>query len=249
MKATLGSINTLKSFETWNDHFVIIPPRRFVVFGEGKQASLRGVAVEGYLNEEFQDCNAYSFRDLFSGNFKPSTTKFNPIRKIDFFDQLIGAPAITHFTLGSDELKLLRKIDARKFTHIRFYKKPTGVTTARAFNVCKYFASAVSTSEINDYAELQMKSNASSDFYFYIELNIIKKLPIDDYNLTPLINEMISFESVETGLNFYMRDQRLGEKMDARVEDLGSYDEILFIDPSRLVPTKSNWKDPESQPR
>ena len=151
MKATLGSINTLKSFETWNDHFVIIPPRRFVVFGEGKQASLRGVAVEGYLNEEFQDCNAYSFRDLFSGNFKPSTTKFNPIRKIDFFDQLIGAPAITHFTLGSDELKLLRKIDARKFTHIRFYKKPTGVTTARAFNVCKYFASAVSTSEINDY--------------------------------------------------------------------------------------------------
>lgn len=249
MKATPSSIKTLKPFAKWNDHFVVIPPRRFVVFGEGKDGALRGIAVEGYLNETFDAPLAYSFPELLTGTFAPTETKFDPARKVGFFDELIGAPAITTFTMGSGELKALRKVDARRFTHVRFFKKPNGVTTARVFDARKYFASAVSDREVDDYGEIQMTTDAASDFHFYTELSVLKQLPHSDYEVTVLDNEMVTFEGVESGLTFHTRDQRLGEQMEERISDLESYDELFFLDPVRVEPTRNDWKAPAAQRR
>lgn len=247
MKATPSSIKTLKPFAKWNDHFVVIPPRRFIVFGEGKDGALRGIAVEGYLNETFDMPMAYSFSDLVKGTFASANTKFDPSRKVGFFDELVGAPDITRFTLGAAELKALRGADARRFTHVRFYKKPSGITTARVFDARKYFASAVADCEVDDYGELQMTTDAASDFHFYTELAVLKKLPIDDYEVSVLDNEMVTFEGLETGLTFHTRDQRLGEQMEDRIADIGAYDEILMLDPGRVAPTKNDWKSPVIQ--
>ena len=249
MKAARSSIKTLTSFAKWNDHFVVIPPRRFVVFGEGKDGALRGIAVEGYLNEDFDAPMAWSFVDLLKGVDTPAKTKFDPARKVGFFDDLTGAPAITTFTMGSDELKALRKVDARRFTHVRFFKKPDGITTARVFDARKYFASAVSDREVDDYGEIQMTTDAASDFHFYMELAVLKQLPLDDYEVSILDNEMVTFEGVESGLTFHTRDQRLGEQMEERISDLGSYDELFFLDPVRVEPTRNDWKAPAAQRR
>lgn len=247
MKATLSSIKPLKPFAKWNDHFIVMPPRRFVVFGEGKEGALRGIAVEGYLNETFDMPMACSFSELLTGTFAPAATKFDPSRKVGFFDDLVGAPAITTFMMGAAELKALRGADARRFTHVRFYKKPSGVTTARVFDARKYFASAVADREVDDYGEIRMTTDAASDFHFYTELSVLKALPIDDYEVSVLDNEMVTFEGSETGLTFHTRDQRLGEQMEDRIADLGAYDDILMLDPGRVAPTKNDWKTPAVQ--
>lgn len=249
MKATRSSIKILKPFAKWNDHFVVMPPRRFVVFGEGKEGALRGIAVEGYLNETFDAPMAYSLPDLLTGTFSPAETKFDPARKVGFFDDLIGAPAATMFMMGAGELKALRGVDARRFTHVRFYKKPNGVTTARVFDARKYFGSAVSDREVDDYGEIQMATDAASDFHFYMEVSVLKTLPLDDYEVTVLDNEMVTFAGVENGLTFHTRDQRLGEQMEERITDLGSYDELFFLDPARVEPTRNDWKAPAAQRR
>lgn len=249
MKAAPSSIQTLKPFAKWNDHFVIIPPRRFIVFGEGKAGALRGIAVEGYLNEEFDAPKAYSFTRLLKGTFAALKPKFDPARKVGFFDELVSAPLATTFTLGSDELKALRTVDARRYTHVRFYKKPNGITTARVFDARKYFSSAVSNREVDDYAEIRMTTDAASDFHFYVELSVLKKLPLDDYEVIVLDNEMVTFEGTENGLTFHTRDQRLGDKMESRITDLWSYDELFFLDPARVEPTRNDWKSPAAQRR
>ena len=249
MKAAQSSVQTLKQFAKWNDHFVLMPPRRFLVFGEGKDGALRGIAVEGYLNEEFEVPEAFSFRCLMNGTFTAFKTKFDAARKAQFFDDLVGSSVITAFTLGSDELKALRSVDARRYTHVRCYKKPHGVTTARVFDARKYFSSSVSNSEVDEYAEIHMKTNAMRDFHFYTELSVLKKLPLDDYEVSVLENEMVIFEGAENGLTFYTRDQRLGEQLENRIADLGAYDELFFLDPTRLEPTKNDWTSPSVQRR
>ena len=249
MIASPGSIRTLSPFANWNDHFVVIPPRRFVVFGEGKDGALRGIAVEGYLNENFEAPTAYSFAELKKGTFAPTKVKFDPARKVGFLDEISGASVIATFMLGAGELKSLRKVDGRRFTHVRFYKKPNGVTTARVFDARKYFSSAVSNPEVADYGEVQMTTDAASDFHFYMELAVLKHLPLDDYEVAVLNNEMVTFEGVETGLTFHTRDQRLGEQMEERISDIGSYDELFFIDPVRVEPTRNDWKAPAAQRR
>ena len=220
MIASLGSIKTLSRFANWNDHFVVIPPRRFVIFGEGKDGALRSIAVEGYLNENFDAPTAYSFAELAKGTFASAQVKFDASRKVGFLDEITGASVITTFTMGANELKALGNVDARKFTHVRFYKKPSGVTAARVFDARKYFSSVVSNAEVADYGEVQMTSDAATDFHFYMELMVLKQLPLDDYEVTVLTNEMVTFEGGETGLTFHTRDQRLGEKMEERITDL-----------------------------
>jgi hypothetical protein len=249
MKCAESSILTLKPFASWNDHFVVIPPRRFIVFGEGKGGALRGIAVEGYLNETFETPTAYSFAEFMKGVYSPAATKFDPVRKVSFFDELSAATAITSFNMGSDELKALRKVDARRFTHVRFFKKPSGVTNARLFDARKYYASSVSDRDVVNYCEIQMTTDAASDFHFYMELSVLKQLPLDDYDIVVLDNEMVIFEGIESGLTFHTRDQRLGEQMEERISDLGSYDELFLIDPVRVQPTRNDWNAPAAQRR
>lgn len=249
MKAAPSSQATLKPFAKWNDHFVVIPPRRFIVFGEGKSGVLRGIAVEGYLNEEFDTPMTCSFSELLKGKFAYATTTFDPKRKVGFFDELVGADAVATFILGSSELKALRGVDARQFTHVRFHKKRNAITTARVFNARKYFSSAVADREVDDYYEIQMTTDAASDFHFYMELAVLKQLALDDYEVTVLDNEMVTFQGVETGLIFHTRDQRLGEQMEERTSDLGAYDEMFFLDPVRVEPTRNDWKAPAAQRR
>ena len=78
---------------------------------------------------------------------------------------------------------------------------------------------------------------------------MLKKLPIEDYELTLFDNEMITFEGLDSGHTFTMRDQRLGDKIEERIEDLGSHDEIFFLDPMRVEPTRNDWKSPTAQRR
>ena len=249
MRASQSSIMTLKRFAKWNNHFVVIPPRRFVVFGEGKDGALRGIAAEGYINEDFDAPCAFTCDDMLQGRYSNAITQFNPARKVEFFDELIDAPSIASFTLGVHEHKLLCCLDARRLTHIRFYKKPSGKTTARAFDVRKYYTNVIASHEVDDFAEVEMKTEAEADFHFYIELKVFKHLPKDEYQVTVLDNEMVTFEGRELGLTFHMRDQRLGEQMEERVLDLGTYDELLFMNEERVRPSKNNWKAPVVQRR
>lgn len=249
MKANRSAQKTLAQFASLSDFFLIVPPCRFLVFGEGKRGAYRGIAVEGFLNQSFAAPKVYSFPALKDGQFEPFDAGYDPLMKVDDFNQLIAAPVQTRFFLDRESLKLIRRQDARRNTHIRFFKKPDGHTTARVFDARKYYSSAIDTDLVDDYAEIQMPTDAASDFYFYVELTILKKMPIDDYEVTVLEDEMVTFEGVESGLSFHLRDQRLGEQMEERIADLGSYDEVFFIDIDRMKPSSADWKAPNAKRR
>lgn len=162
---------------------------------------------------------------------------------------MIDVEAITSFDMSRQTFKLIRKVDSRRNTHVRFYKKTDGHTKARVFDARKYFASSIDTDRVDDYAEIAMQTDAQANFYFYVELSILKKLPLDDYEIVVLDNEMITFEGLKSGLRFHLRDQRLGEQMEERISDLGSYDEVFFIDIERVKPSSADWKSPNVKRR
>lgn len=249
MKVSRSSLRLLQPLASLNDFFLVIPPRRFIIFGEGERAKYRGIAIEGYLNETFAKPSVFSFEAFLDGTYQGVDPGYDPLLKVDDFEELTGAEAITGFELSSDAIKLLRKQDARHFTHVRFYKKPSGKTTARIFDARKYFSGSIDEKRVDDYNEIEMRTDADRDFYFYVELPLLKKLPIDDYNVTVLEDEMVTFEGLDTGLTFHMRDQRLGEQMEERIADLGSYDEVFFIDIDRMKPSSADWKKPDAKPR
>lgn len=249
MKVKPSSLRLLKPFASLNDFFVVIPPHRFIIFGEGKRARYRGIAIEGYLGETLHEAGAYSFDAFLNGSFEKMDAGYDPLAKLDDFDELVSADVITSFALSRLEIKLLRKQDARHFTHVRFYKKPNGTTTARVFDARKYFSGSISAQSVDDYAELDLDTDADRDFYVYVELELLKKLPVDDYDVTVAEDELVSFEGAETGLTFHMRDQRLGEQMEDRISDLGSYDDVFFIDIDRVKPSSADWKNPNAKPR
>jgi len=249
MKVSRISQKALSPFASLNDFFMILPPRRFVVFGEGKRGAYRGIAIEGYLNQDFESAGVYSCAAFLKGKFEQFDAGYDPLAKIEDFEQLIGSPERTTFLLNKDGLKQIKKQDARHNTHVRFFKKPDGHTTARVFDARKYFAKAIEKHRVDDYTEIEMQTDAADDFYFYVELAILKKLPLDDYEVVVLEGEMITFEGVETGLTFHMRDQRLGEQMEERISDLGSYDEVFFIDIDRVKPSSADWKKPNAKSR
>lgn len=249
MKPRQSTLRTLLPLAKLNDFFIVDAPRRFIVFGEGKRAVYRSIAVEGYLNENFTESQTLSFEALKEGYFKSFDPEYDPLLKIVDFNALVGAPAVTQFELSAEAIKLIRKQDARHFTHVRFYKKPNGKTTARVFDARKYFSGSIAEQRVDDYHEIDLPLGAHRDFYFYIELTILKKIPIDDYEVTVLEDEMITFEGVESGLSFHLRDQRLGEQMEERIADLGSYDEVFFIDIDRMKPSSADWKAPNAKRR
>lgn len=249
MYASDSSIKILQPFSSWNDHFILLPPRRFVVFGEGKDGELRSTVVEGYLNEMLEEFGAFSFSSLKRNKFEKAQVGFHPERKVAFLEELTNEDALTTFSISKDEIKVIKKADGRRFTHLRFYRKSAGATTIRIFDARKYFSAGINSTDVDDFLELSIMANASTDFYFYMEFSTLKKLPLDDYTVTVLKNDVVTFEGAETGLLFHTRNQRLGENMESRIEDLGAYDEIFLLDSNRVSPTKNDWKNPRIQRR
>lgn len=247
MKLSKLSLEKLMPFRSWNDHFILLPPNRFVVFGEGKHASLRSLTVSGFLPESFVAPMAIAYSSLTEEALVEVSTKFNPLKKVGFLDDLTEAPVVAEFLLTSSQHKVLKKVDARQFTHIRFFRKTGMSLRARAFDARKYFACTISDESVADYAEYELRQETGNPFYFYMTMTAFKCLPKDDYQVQVLDNEIIQFNGIETGLTFLTRDQRLGQKLEDRLASLQDTDEIYFIDPSRMTPSKSDWHAPKSQ--
>jgi hypothetical protein len=247
MKLSKSSIDALTPFHSWNDHFIVVPPNRFVVFGEGKDASLRSLTVSGFLRDSVDVPMAVAFSSLVAAELADAPTKFNPLKKVGFLDDLTEAPVVAEFLLTSKQLQVLKKTDARHFTHVRFFRKTGMFLRARVFDARKYFSSTISDDSVADYAEYELRQEMGNPFYFYMTTTAFKCLPKDDYQVQVLDNEIIQFNGSETGLTFLTRDQRLGQKLEMRLASLQDTDEIYFTDPSRMTPGKTDWKEPKFQ--
>jgi hypothetical protein len=247
MKLSRSSLDALMPFQTWNDHILLIPPNRFVVFGEGKDASLRSLTVSGFLRDSVDAPMAVVSSSLKSENLTQAPTKFNPAKKVGFLDDLSEAPVVAEFLLTAKQQQVLKKADARQFTHIRFFRKSGMSLRARLFDARKYFSNTISDQGIADYAEYELREETGTPFYFYMTITAFKALPKDDYQVQVLENEIIQFNGMEGGMTFLTRDQRLGQKLEDRLASLHDTDEIYFIDPSRIAPGKNDWKTPKSQ--
>jgi hypothetical protein len=246
MKLSQSSIDVLKQFQSWNDHFIIIPPNHFVVFGEGKEASLRSLTVSGFLRDSVDEPMAIAFSSLMAEELAPAPTKFNPMKKVGYLDDLAESPVIAEFLLTAKQQQVIKKTDARQCTHIRFFRKTGMSLRARIFDARKYFSSTISDETVVDYAEYELRPGSGNPFYFYITIVAFKCLPKDDYQVQVLDNEVIQFNGMESGLTFLTRDQRLGQKLETRLASLQDTDEIYFVDPNRITPGKSDWQEPKS---
>lgn len=246
MRLSKSSLDALMPFRSWSDHFILVPPNRFVVFGEGKDASLRSLTVSGFLRDRIDAPMALAFSSLMAAEHADATTKFNPLKKVGYLDDLTEAPVVAEFMMTSKQQQVLKKTDARHFTHIRFFRKTGMSLRARVFDARKYFSSTISDDSVADYAEYELRQETGIPFYFYMTTTAFKSLPKDDYQVQILDNEVIQFNGMESGFSFLTRDQRLGEKLETRLGSLQDTDEIYFIDPSRMTPGKTDWKAPKS---
>lgn len=249
MKLSKSSLDALVPFQTWNDHIILIPPNRFVVFGEGKDASLRSLTVSGFLRDSVDAPMAIASSSLKSENLVAAATKFNPAKKVGFLDDLTEAPVVAEFLLTAKQQQVLKKADARQFTHIRFFRKSGMSLRARVFDARKYYSKTIADEGIADYVEYELREETGTPFYFYMTVTAFKCLPRDDYQVQVLENEIVQFNGMENGLTFITRDQRLGQKLEDSLASLQDTDEIYFIDPSRIAPGKNDWKAPKSQRR
>ena len=247
MKLSKSSEDLLMQFQSWNDHFILVPPNRFVVFGEGKEASLRSLTVSGFLRDHVASPMAPLFSSLMATELVDAPTKFNPLKKVGYLDDLTEAPVVAEFLLTSNQQHVLKKTDARHFTHVRFFRKTGMSLRARIFDARKYFSSTISDDSVTDYAEYELRQETGNPFYFYMTTTAFKCLPKDDYQVQVLENEVIQFNGMESGLTFLTRDQRLGQKLETRLASLQDTDEIYFTDPSRMTPGKTDWKAPKFQ--
>lgn len=140
---------------------------------------------------------------------------------------------ITSFEISENIFNQLGKCGRSKPTHIRLWSKSSGYVFARPFDARKYFENIIEEERIK-YQLFELSNLKGDEFTAYIEYPVFKKLKKDTYDVYVLDNGLLIFEGVETGLTYYIRDQRLGSSWTDEVNESIGEETVLVLDPTRV---------------
>ena len=237
IKLRQKQIKQILQFKNLNNHFILVPPSRMFVFGEGKKSNERGICIETRLDFSVDEHESYSFVTLEkNGILEKAKTRFNAKNKIDHFDDLLNeGKDIAEFVIPNDTLQqMLRIANVEKHTHYRIFKKEDTPSRIRSFNAVKYYSEMIGDNlKINEYYEQDLPDFRGIPFYVYIKTSTMKLLNKDDYSVTVSDNGMITFEGCSNNLVYYLRDQRLGAYVENQITEINSLDSVLLFDPRR----------------
>ncbi len=237
IKLNHKQIKQVLQFSNLNDHFILVPPSRMFVFGEGKNSNERGICLETRMNFSVDDYESFTFEGIKrNGNLEKAKTRFDAKNKIDHLDDLLNeGEDVAEFVIPNDTLQqMLRIANVEKHTHFRIFKKEDTPSRIRSFNAVKYYSEMIGDNlKINEYYEQDLNDFRSIPFYVYIKTSTIKLLKKDDYSVIVSDNGLITFEGFSKNLIYYLRDQRLGAYVENQISEIDSMDSVLLFDPRR----------------
>ena len=223
----------LSSFRSCADVVFLTPASRFFIFGEGKDGAYSSVVVEGKVRERHSGFGAYALPNPEDKDLKPKTGKVaRPEEKIKYFEKLFdGAEEVASFEIDLPAVKALRKYKTKP-THIRFWRKEEGEAFARAFDALRYFERKIAFDRLK-YNLTKLSNPTGNGFAVYIEYPVFRLMKEDSFRVTVFSNGILYFCGVETGLSYYVRDQRLGDQWEFDFHDLITDQTALMFDPRR----------------
>jgi hypothetical protein len=242
MRLSKRSLAVLGRFKSLNDELILLAPRRFFVFGEGKDGIHRGLVVEGSLPDRFADSGVYK---VGSGELQPVQAKYDFKRKLQFFDDLYAnAARIAQFTLAADTLKaLIAATKDANGTHVRIYRRHGEAIKARAFDARKYFDELIAEhSPAENIGEHELAGQADRDFFVYLKLSTLKRIPLQGYSVTVFDNGLLELAGTDIDVVCHMRDQRLGQAFEQQLEQLRTLGSVLSLDPRRAQEARRKMK-------
>ena len=236
-KLNQKQIKHIFQFSNLNDHFILVPPSRMFVFGEGKNSEERGICLETRINISVDDYESFTFEAIKrNGTLEKANTRFNAKNKIDHFDDLLNeGEDVAEFVIPNETLQqMLRIAKVEKHTHFRIFKKEDTPSRIRSFNAVKYYSEMIGDNlKINEYYEQDLPDFRGIPFYVYIKTSTMKLLKKDDYSVIVSDNGLITFEGFSNNLVYYLRDQRLGVYVENQISEIDSKDSVLLFDPRR----------------
>ena len=236
-KLNQKQIKQVLQFSNLNNHFILVPPSRMFVFGEGRNSNERGICLETRVDIITSEHESFTFEDLKrNGNLEKAKTRFNAKNKIGHFDELLNeGKDIAEFVFSKEVFeKMLRIAKLEKHTHFRLFKKEDTPSRIRSFNAVKYYSEMIGDNlKINEYYEQDLQDFSGIPFYVYIKTSTLKLLKKDDYNVVVSDNGLITFEGFSNNLIYYLRDQRLGTYVENQISEIDSIESVLLFDPRR----------------
>ena len=250
MKPARAVITKLQPFRTWNDHFVLMPRRRFVVFGEGKNGDLRSIVASGRVDLVVDAPTVVDFASVFAGALEPTKARFAPSKKIEFFDKLADAePLGTCFIPEKKLVEIGQALRDANHTHLRFDCQSGSAVTVRTFDARKYYSNRLSDPTVLKFKDFELTAHPNAKFRFYMRSNVFRQITKEELEFTIFANEIIETLGMTSGVTYTIRDQRLGEKLEERISNLNDYSDIYWFDPDKMEPTKNNFTSPVVQRR
>jgi hypothetical protein len=244
LRLSLRQVKEVNQFQSWNDHFILTNDNRFFIFGEGRKAYKRCLVIEGQIQSTITETQAIELPISTSGRLKSVKTPFEPQRKIEFFEEKTDGKFITQTLLQKDLIKDIRKTSVKNITHIRFMQKDNNMMEMRLFDARKYYSRFLLSDQIHLSDVYEVRGDLNRDIVFYMRWDAFKSLPADTYTFNFYDNEFGIFEGHNNELAIYTRDQRLGNALENRLDDISVYSDLMILDPSKDIPTRNNWTKP-----
>lgn len=235
MKVSKKSIKYLSSFRTFSEQFILTPTGRFFIFGEGKERIHASTVIESKIKET---SGGYTIFDLPKSTDvllnKSSKQNPNPEKKIHFFDELLSnTKEIASFSIDLATKKQI-SVESIGATHIRLWGRDDGSIFARSFDARRYYSKSIKQ-ERNKFKLYPLSDFNKRDFLTYIEHTTFKRLKNDRYGISVLSNGIMIFDGIETGLTYYIKDQKLGTEWVKFIKDSVIEDNVLSFDPRRVL--------------
>lgn len=243
MKVSQKTSLLLKPFKQIADSVVITPSSAFYVFGKGKTNQFNSLVVEGFIQDNHSDYGHYSLSEIESRILTPvpvTNVSSDPQKKMHYFDQLFAnANVSASFVL--DDVNLKKLCSAKKGTHIRFWSKKQGDVFARAFDARKYYEKIMAVDR-EKHELCTLRNHLGDVFTVYSELDVLKRLKKDSYEVTIYDIGILSFAGLEQNMTYYIRDQKLGSDWSDYIETSALKDIALLFHPKRVKAVRNRMK-------
>ncbi len=240
MKFSQKSIKSLSQFRSLGNTVIIDQQSQFYVFGGKPKKAEKHIVLQhtsavaiGILDQKFSKMGVYDLP-------KPSDTsviankdvKFDPVSKISFFKDINnGAKQIASFYLDEEIKNSYKDKDYKTATHLRIWKKDENLFI-RAFDARRYYDQLIE-SDRKVFPLIELWDFDGSDFIVYIVLDTFKKFVNDSYDVSVLDNDIIIFHSIDAGVTYHIRNQRLGNDWIQEIKKPSIKDNSLLLDPRR----------------
>lgn len=233
MKVHRSTVKLLSGFRSFSNEVIISPSSRFFIFGEGNNKQHIGTVVEGRIREKVDGYKVFQIPKPTDTKLIATKTRFDPERKIHYFNRLIEDTVETaSFFLDSATKREIGKCSQSKPTHIRFWRKSGTSVFARPFDGRRYYCELIEE-KLNKHKLFHLSDFLGENFLIYIDYQTFKIVKPASYEVSVLDNGIMIFFGLDNDLSYYFRDQRLGDEWQEEIENTIIGNTSLLFEPRR----------------